>query len=69
MAQNAQLIAAAEEFTAAVKAFNGDPVEQTKLVKQADKLMFMVQTPMDVIMQQWEMVNSKTTRDHDQVVC
>jgi hypothetical protein len=55
--QNAELIEAAEAFAAAVKKFDGDPSEQIKLVKQADKLRFLVETPLDTVMKQWEMVS------------
>jgi hypothetical protein len=38
--KNAELVQAAEVFAAAVKNFDGDPSEQMKLLKQADKLRF-----------------------------
>lgn len=55
----AELIEAAENFAAAVKNFNGDPSEQMKLLKQADKLRFLVETPLDTVMRQWETVSVK----------
>jgi hypothetical protein len=55
--KNAELIQAAEAFALAVKNFDGDPSEQMKLLKQADKLRFLVETPLDTVMKQWEMVS------------
>jgi pyridoxine/pyridoxamine 5'-phosphate oxidase len=55
--RNAELIQAAEAFALAVKNFDGDPSEQMKLLKQADKLRFLIETPLDTIMKQWEMVS------------
>ena len=52
---NAELIAAASEFAAAVKDFNGDPVRQRQLLKEADRLRLLLETPMDTLMKQWEM--------------
>ncbi|KAH7381074.1 o-methyltransferase-like protein [Cadophora sp. MPI-SDFR-AT-0126] len=51
---NAELIAAASEFAAAVKDFNGDPVKQRQLLKEADRLRLLLETPMDTLMKQWE---------------
>ena len=53
---NAELIAAASEFAAAVKEFNGDPVKQRQLLKEADRLRILLETPMDVLNKQWEMI-------------
>jgi hypothetical protein len=55
--KNDQLIQAAEAFALAVKNFDGDPSEQMKLLKQADKLRILVETPLDTVMKQWEMVS------------
>lgn len=55
--KNDNLIQAAEAFALAVKNFDGDPSEQMKLLKQADKLRFLVETPLDTVMKQWEMVS------------
>lgn len=55
--KNDELIQAAEAFALAVKNFDGDPSEQMKLLKQADKLRFLVETPLDTVMKQWEMVS------------
>lgn len=52
---NTELIAAAEQFAAAVKDFNGDPLKQRGLLRQADKLRLLLETPMDVLTKQWEM--------------
>ncbi|KAL2063150.1 hypothetical protein VTL71DRAFT_6222 [Oculimacula yallundae] len=52
---NAALIAAADDFAAAVRSFNGDPVKQRQLLKEADRLRILLETPMDVLMKQWEM--------------
>ncbi|TVY92319.1 O-methyltransferase [Lachnellula willkommii] len=52
---NAELIVAASEFAAAVKDFNGDPVKQRQLLKEADRLRILLETPMDVLTKQWEM--------------
>ena len=54
--KNTELIQAAEAFALAVKEFDGDPAEQMKLLKQADKLRFLIETPLDTVMRQWEMV-------------
>jgi hypothetical protein len=54
--KNPELIQAAEAFAAAVKNFDGNPSEQMKLLKQADKLRFLIETPLDAVMKQWEMV-------------
>jgi hypothetical protein len=53
---NAELIAAASEFAVAVKEFNGDPVKQRQLLKEADRLRILLETPMDVLNKQWEMI-------------
>jgi hypothetical protein len=53
---NAQLIEAASEFAEAVKGFNGDHAEHLRLLKQADKSRTLVETPMDVLMKQWESI-------------
>ena len=50
--KNAELIRAAEEFAESVKAFDGDASVQMKLLKQADKLRFLLETPMETIMKQ-----------------
>lgn len=55
MAKNPELIKAAEEFTAAVKNFDGDPSEQMNLLKQTDKLRSLIETPFDTVMKQWEL--------------
>ena len=55
--KNDELIQAAEAFALAVKNFDGDPSKQMKLLKQADKLRFLVETPLDTVMKQWEMVS------------
>lgn len=55
--KKAELIKAAESFTLAVKSFDGNPAEQMSLLKQADKLRFMIETPIDTVMKQWEMVS------------
>jgi len=52
-----ELIQTANELAEAVKAFNGDPAEQMALMKKTDKLRLMLESPMDVIMQQWEQTN------------
>jgi hypothetical protein len=54
----AQLVQAAEAFAAAVNNFDGDASEQTKLLKQADKLRFLLETPFDTVMKQWELVST-----------
>jgi hypothetical protein len=53
---NAELIAAASEFAAAVKEFDGNPVKQRQLLKEADRLRILLETPMDVLNKQWEMI-------------
>ncbi|KAF8860842.1 S-adenosyl-L-methionine-dependent methyltransferase [Acephala macrosclerotiorum] len=51
---NAELIKAAEDFAAAVKQFDGNQNEQMRLLKEADKLRFLLENPFDRIMKQWE---------------
>lgn len=51
---NAVLIAAASEFAEAVKAFDGDPVAQRQLVKEADRLRILLENPMDALMRMWD---------------
>jgi hypothetical protein len=55
--KNAELVQAAESFASAVKDFDGDPSEQMKLLKQADKLRSLLETPLDTVMKQWELVS------------
>jgi hypothetical protein len=57
MSKNADLIAAADQFASAVKSFAGDPAQQQMLLKQADKLRTLLETPMDTVMKQWEIVS------------
>lgn len=54
-APNAELIAAASGFAAAIKDFNGDPIKQRQLLKEAERLRTLLETPMDALMKQWEM--------------
>jgi pyridoxine/pyridoxamine 5'-phosphate oxidase len=54
---NAELVQAAEAFTVAAKSFNGEPSAQMKLLKQADELRLMLETPLDTVMRQWELVS------------
>ncbi|KUJ18488.1 o-methyltransferase-like protein [Mollisia scopiformis] len=51
---NAELIKAADEFAAAVKNFDGDAMAQMKLLKEADRLRFLLESPFDRMMKQWE---------------
>lgn len=51
---NEALIAAADSFATAVKSFNGDPMQQRQLLKEAEGLRMMLETPMDTLMKQWE---------------
>lgn len=60
--KNTELIQAAQAFALAVKDFDGDPAEQMKLLKQADKLRFLIETPLDTVMRQWEMVGDPFPR-------
>lgn len=56
--KNAELVAAADEFAAAVRRLDeGDAAEQMRLLKQADKLRVLLESPMDTIMKQWELVS------------
>jgi hypothetical protein len=57
-APNAELIQAANDFASAAKGFTGDPSDQMKLLKQADKLRLLVESPLDTVMKQWEMVHN-----------
>lgn len=51
-----ELVRLAAEFAEAVKDFDGvDHASHLRLLKQADKLRFLLETPMDVLMKQWEM--------------
>ncbi|KAE8443020.1 hypothetical protein EG329_002414 [Mollisiaceae sp. DMI_Dod_QoI] len=51
---NAELIKAADDFAAAVKQFKGDQTEQMKLLKEADRLRYLLESPFDKMMKQWE---------------
>lgn len=64
MAKNPELIKAVEEFAAAVKNFDGDPSEQMKLLKQTDKLRSLIETPLDTVMKQWELVGHHSCLCH-----
>jgi high-affinity K+ transport system ATPase subunit B len=53
MSPHTELIEAISSFAAAVKEFKGgDHAEHLRLLKQADKLRFLLETPMDVLMKQ-----------------
>ncbi|KAF2763086.1 o-methyltransferas-like protein [Pseudovirgaria hyperparasitica] len=54
---NASLVAAAEDFLAAAKAFNGEPMGQMALVKKADKLRYLSEGPRDTIFRQWDTIH------------
>ncbi len=54
---NAELIKAADDFAAAVKQFKGDQTEQMKLLKEADRLRYLLESPFDKMMKQWEHVS------------
>ena len=56
---NAALIKAAEDFAAKVKTFDGsDPIAHSALLKEADNLRFLLESPFDRMMKQWEHVSS-----------
>lgn len=55
--QNAELIKAEDEFAAAARQFNGDPISQMKLLKGADNLRYLLESPPDRMMKQWEHVS------------
>lgn len=40
-----------------MKNFEGGPSEQMKLLKQADKLQFLIKTPLDTVIKQSELVS------------
>ena len=54
---NAELIKAADEFAAAARQFNGDQNAQMKLLGEADRLRFLLESPFDRMMKQWEHVS------------
>jgi hypothetical protein len=54
---NQELIELAGELAAAVQDFDGNPIIQRQLLQQADKLRFLLETPQDPIMRQWETVS------------
>lgn len=54
-ANNAELIAAAGALADAVKTFDGDHAEHLRLLKLVDKVRVLIETPLDVLMKQWEM--------------
>lgn len=55
---NVELIKLAEDFAAAVKNFDGNQNEQMRLLKEADKMRFLLENPFDRIMKQWEDVSA-----------
>jgi hypothetical protein len=53
-ARNAEMIETASGIAAALKEFKGGHAEHLRLLKQVDKLRILLETPMDVLMKQWE---------------
>ena len=49
-------LAHVEDYSKSVKGFNGDPLVQLKVLRQADKLRFMLETLMDKRIR-WEGAN------------
>lgn len=54
--KNDKLIELAGTVAAAVKDYNEDPRMQRQLLKQVDNLRLLLESPMDPIFKQWEMV-------------
>lgn len=54
---NAALVKAAEDFLAAAKSFNGDPIARMSLTRQADNLRLQAEDGMGTIMRQWDQVS------------
>lgn len=57
---NNALVRAAEDFLAAAKGFNGDPLARMALVKQADNLRYQAEDGFGTIMRQFDQVCSVT---------
>lgn len=55
--KNEELKKTANEIAAAVKDFDGDQHAQAKLLKQVDKLRYLLEEPLDVVIRQWEIVS------------
>ncbi|CZR68915.1 related to O-methyltransferase B [Phialocephala subalpina] len=51
---NQELIKAAKEFAAAAERFDGSQNEQMRLLKEADTLRYLLESPFDRMMKQWE---------------
>lgn len=57
MAQdNSALVEAAEQFLAAAKKFDGDPIARMRLTKHADNLRYQAEDGFGTIMRQWDQV-------------
>lgn len=54
---NTALIKAAEDFLAAAKNFNGDPVARAGLMKQADNLRWYSEDAGGTLFRQWDSVS------------
>ena len=48
----------ANGIAAALKEFKGDHAEHLRLLRQVDKLRILLETPMDVLMKQWETIQT-----------
>ncbi|KAM3081824.1 hypothetical protein ACMFMG_004294 [Clarireedia jacksonii] len=55
--KNEELKRTASEITAAVNDFTVDQHAQAKLLKQVDKLQYLLEEPLDVVNRQWEMAS------------
>ena len=55
--ENTALVKAAEDFLAAAKGFNGDPIARTELMKQADNLRYYSEDAGGTLFRQWDTVS------------
>ena len=57
MENMSEMIETAEQFLAAAKSYKGDMHEQKVLLGQLDKMRFLLEDPMDVMIRQWDNVS------------
>lgn len=57
--EKAALIEAAEEFLAAAKKFDGDPIDRTELTKKADNLRWYSEDAGGALFRQWDTVGEQ----------
>ena len=62
MADNSELVKAAEQLLAAAKEYQGDPLHKAGLLKQIDKIRYLAEGPVDTIFRQWDNVSISKSR-------